>query len=76
MMQSGKGRITIANKNMPNMVGQVATLLAKENVNISDMINQHRGELAYNIIDTDENVDEIIIENLKKIDGIIMARAL
>lgn len=76
MVQSGKGRIIIANKNMPNMVGQVTTLLAKENINISDMINQHRDNLAYNIIDTDERVNSNILEKLKNIEGIIMARII
>jgi D-3-phosphoglycerate dehydrogenase / 2-oxoglutarate reductase len=76
MVASGKGRIIIANKNMPNMVGQITTMLAKENINISDMINQHRNDLAYNIIDTDEKVNGNIVEKLLSIDGIIMARII
>ncbi len=76
LITSGKGRIIIANKNMPNMVGQITTLLAKEKINISDMINKHRDKLAYNIIDTDEKVDGNIVSMLKNIGGVIMARAL
>jgi D-3-phosphoglycerate dehydrogenase len=76
MLQSGKGRIVIANKNMPNMVGQITTMLAKENINISDMINQHRDNMAYNIIDTDEPVNGKIADMLKNIEGIIMSRVI
>lgn len=76
MVTSGEGRLVIANLNMPNMVGQITTLLAKEKINISDMINQHRDDLAYNIIDTDNKVDNNIVEMLKKIEGIVMVRAI
>ena len=73
---NGNSRIIIANKNMPNMVGQITTLLANEKINISDMINQHRGNLAYNIIDVDEKTDTTIEEKIKTIDGIVMVKVL
>ena len=69
-------RIIIANKNMPNMVSQITALLAKEKINISDMINQHKGNLAYNIIDLDDNVNKELVKKIKEIDGVIMARCL
>ena len=69
-------RIIIANKNVPSMVGQVTTILAAEKINISDMINKHRGDLAYNIIDVDGKAGEAIVKKLKGIEGVIMVRAI
>lgn len=74
MPQSGITRLVIANKNIPNMVGQVTTFLAGENINIADMINKHKGEYAYNIIDLDSKISPEQLESLKKIEGVIMAR--
>lgn len=69
-------RVLIANKNVPNMVGQITTILAAEKINISDMINKHRGELAYNIIDIDGTIDDCTIGLLKGIAGVIMVRVI
>lgn len=67
-------RIVIANKNIPNMVGQVTTVLANEGVNIADMINKHKGEIAYNIINLDSPVTPDKIAAVTRIEGVIMAR--
>jgi D-3-phosphoglycerate dehydrogenase len=69
-------RIIIANKNVPNMVGQVTSILATEKINISDMINRHKGDIAYNIIDIDGQVNDSTIEKLKAIQGVIMVRSI
>lgn len=72
--QIGTCRIIIVNRNIPNILGQITAVIAEQNINISELINKNRGELAYNIIDTDS---EIIDESLKKImaiDGVIIAR--
>jgi D-3-phosphoglycerate dehydrogenase / 2-oxoglutarate reductase len=69
-------RIIIANRNVPNIVGQVTTILATEKINISDMINKHRGDLAYNIIDVDGKAGDTIAEKLKGIEGVIMVRSI
>jgi len=69
-------RIIIANRNVPNIVGQVTTILATEKINISDMINKHRGDLAYNIIDVDGKAGDTIAKKLKGIEGVIMVRAI
>ena len=58
-------RVVIANKNIPNMVGQITTILASEKINIADMINKHKGEIAYNIINLDSPLTEKHIESLK-----------
>jgi D-3-phosphoglycerate dehydrogenase / 2-oxoglutarate reductase len=65
-------RVVLANKNIPNMVGQITTILAKEKINISDMINKHKGDIAYNIINLDSPLNAVHLESLKKIEGIVM----
>jgi D-3-phosphoglycerate dehydrogenase len=69
-------RIVIANKNVPNMVGQITTILATEKINIADMINRHKGDYAYNIIDIDGAIPAVVIEKLKGINGVIMVRQI
>jgi D-3-phosphoglycerate dehydrogenase len=69
-------RLTIANRNVPNMVGQITAVLADKGLNIADMINKHRDELAYNIIDVDGKLDDDLLERLRTIEGVIMVRAL
>jgi D-3-phosphoglycerate dehydrogenase len=76
MEPSGRSRIIIANKNVPNMVGQITTILAEHKINIADMLNKSRGELAFNIIDVDNKVTDKVIAGLQKINGVIMARAI
>jgi D-3-phosphoglycerate dehydrogenase len=58
------------------MVGQITSLLAEEKINIADMINKSKGELAYNIIDIDNVINESTLKKLKAIEGIIMVRVL
>ena len=74
--RSGAPRLLIANRNIPNMVGQITTILAKEKLNILDMINRHRGEYAYNIIDIKGELSPAAVERIREIDGVIMVRAL
>ena len=74
MPKSGNTRLVIANKNVPMMIGQITTILAEKKINISDMLNRHKGDVAYNIIDVEGDIDAAALEKIKKIDGIIMAR--
>lgn len=67
-------RIVIANRNIPNMVGQITTMLAQEGINIADMINKHKGEIAYNIINLDSPVVKEKLDSVAKIDGVVMVR--
>ncbi len=71
-----KSRITIANKNVPNMIGEITSVLADESINIQDMLNKSRDDLAYNIIDIDGDVTDKVIEKLQNIDGVISVRSL
>jgi D-3-phosphoglycerate dehydrogenase len=77
MDRNGGTRILIANKNVPNMVGQITTVLASENVNIANMLNRNRNEIAYNIIDVDHgDVCNTCIEKLKAIEGVFLIRVI
>lgn len=73
---TGKKRITISHKNIPNMVGQITGLLAKYQVNIADMVNRSKGSYAYTMIDLDDGVNDQIEYLLKEIDGVIAVRIL
>jgi len=72
----GESRIVIANRNIPNMVGQITSLLAAEKINISDMLNKHKGDLAYNIIDIDGGLPAGAADKIRTIEGVIMARVI
>ncbi len=76
MEPSGKTRLLVGNRNIPNMVGQITSLLASEKINIADMINKSKGDLAYNIIDIDGAIGEGTLNKLKAISGIILVRVL
>ncbi|MGD8547851.1 MAG: phosphoglycerate dehydrogenase, partial [Thiohalophilus sp.] len=67
-------RIAIVNRNEPNMVGQITGALAEQNLNIVDMINKSRSNLAYNLIDIDGSVDETTREKLTAINGVLKVR--
>ncbi len=72
----GEKRITIANKNVPNMIGEITSLLAKHSINIHDMLNKSKGDLAYNIIDVDGELNDVVITELNNIEGIITVRVI
>ncbi|MEO1526835.1 MAG: phosphoglycerate dehydrogenase [Planctomycetota bacterium] len=76
MPRTGGCRITIANANVPNMVGQISTILAEANMNIADLLNKSRGEVAYTIIDLDCKVADAALEKLRQIDGVLSLRHL
>ncbi|PGS47236.1 phosphoglycerate dehydrogenase [Bacillus sp. AFS041924] len=73
---TGKKRITIAHKNIPNMVGQITGLLANYQVNIADMLNRSKGAFAYTMIDLDETINEPVEQLLKEIEGVISVRII
>jgi D-3-phosphoglycerate dehydrogenase len=76
MEMSSDTRILVANRNVPKMVGQISTILANENINISDMLNRHKDELAYNIIDVEDDVPDELLDKLQAIEGVITVRKI
>lgn len=69
-------RLSIANVNVPNMVGQISTALAGANLNIADLLNKSRGDLAYTLIDIDGPVPQPVIEQMRGIDGVLAVRSV
>jgi D-3-phosphoglycerate dehydrogenase len=67
-------RIAIANSNVPNMVGQISTCLAAQKINIADLLNKSRGEVAYTLIDVDGVVSAGLLQSLRAISGVQSAR--
>lgn len=76
MERNGGTRIVVANKNIPKMVSQISALLAHEGLNISNMLNRNKDEIAYNIIDIDGIVPSSINNLISEIEGVIMVRIL
>lgn len=77
---SGKHRVAIFHKNIPNMVGQLTSAISSYNLNIADMINRSRGGFAYTLIDIDEKVNGDVIpgllQKIGQISGIITSRVI
>ena len=75
-LYTGKARITIAHQNIPNMVGSMTEIFAKENLNIDNMINKSKGEWAYTIIDLDSlcGKNDTILAELRALPGVKKAR--
>lgn len=69
-------RLAIANANVPNMLGQISTALAKAGINIHNMTNKSRGEMAYTLVDTDTALPDNLIVQIAAIPGVLMVRAL
>ncbi len=72
----GTSRLAIANSNVPNMVGQISTRLAEAGLNIADLLNKSRGELAYTLLDTDGAVPQPVVDGIGRIDGVLSARLI
>jgi D-3-phosphoglycerate dehydrogenase len=69
-------RIAIANSNVPNMVGQISTRLAQAGLNIADLLNKSKGEVAYTLIDIDGSVPVGLVEGIASIPGVLGARTV
>ncbi|HOM13893.1 MAG TPA: phosphoglycerate dehydrogenase [Rubrivivax sp.] len=69
-------RVAIANANVPNMLGQISTAMAQAGLNIHNMVNKSRGEMAYTLVDVDSAVAEPVLDSLRKIDGVLSVRYL
>jgi len=67
-------RLGVANRNIPNMVGQISTCLAARQINIADLLNKSRGEYAYTLLDVDGAVSEELLAQIRAIDGVLSAR--
>ncbi|MDR0290372.1 MAG: 3-phosphoglycerate dehydrogenase [Treponema sp.] len=69
-------RLVVANRNIPNMVGQITTSLANANINIMELINHHLDEYSFNIIDTEQRITDDVLNKISEVDGIIRVRVI
>jgi len=69
-------RVAIANANVPNMLGQISTVMAQSGLNIHNMLNKSRGEMAYTLVDVDSPVPAAVIDGLRSIEGVLSVRYL
>ena len=76
MSRESPYRVAIANANVPNMLGQISTTVARAGLNIHNMVNKSRGEMAYTLVDVDSPVQDAVIEAISAIDGVLSVRAI
>jgi D-3-phosphoglycerate dehydrogenase len=76
MMRESPFRVAIANANVPNMLGQISTTMAHHGLNIHNMVNKSRGEMAYTLVDVDSAVDDRLIAAVRSIEGVLSVRAI
>ena len=69
-------RVTVMHLNIPNMIGQITGILASGNVNITDMTNKSRDKVAYTMLDLETPADEITIQKLNAIKGVLRVRVI
>ena len=74
--RKSKFRITLSNSNIAGMIGQITTILADNNLNILNMVNKSKGEIAYNVIDTDVEPSKSVEEGLSNLEGVINVRII
>ncbi|MGC2166076.1 MAG: phosphoglycerate dehydrogenase [Gallionella sp.] len=76
MPRESSFRLAIANSNVPNMLGQISTALAAAGINIHNMMNKSRGDMAYTLVDSDSAIPAELIAQMAAIPGVLMVRDL
>ena len=77
MDRNSGARLLVTNKNIPNIISQITTILAQVGINIDNMLNKNKGDIAYNIIDiSNESLSDEIVNKMKAIEGVFMVRTL
>jgi D-3-phosphoglycerate dehydrogenase len=76
MARESAWRVAIANANVPNMLGQISTAMAMAGLNIHNMVNKSRGEMAYTLVDVDSPVSPTVIGEIASIEGVLSVRAI
>ena len=74
MAREAPFRVAIANSNVPNMLGQISTAMAQSKLNIHNMLNKSRGEMAYTLVDVDSKVPKAATDKIAAIDGVLAVR--
>jgi len=76
MPRESPHRVAIANANVPNMLGQISTTMARAGLNIHNMVNKSRGETAYTLVDVESPVEDAVVAALSAIEGVLSVRAI
>jgi D-3-phosphoglycerate dehydrogenase / 2-oxoglutarate reductase len=76
MGRESRFRVAIANANVPNMLGQISTAMAHAGLNIHNMVNKSRGDMAYTLVDVDSAAGDGVMAALKSIEGVLAVRYL
>ncbi|MGE5118221.1 MAG: phosphoglycerate dehydrogenase [Betaproteobacteria bacterium] len=76
MERESAWRVAIANANVPNMLGQISTTMARAGLNIHNMVNKSRGEVAYTLVDVESRVEDAVLRDLAAIPGVLAVRWL
>jgi D-3-phosphoglycerate dehydrogenase len=76
MARESAYRVAIANANVPNMLGQISTAMAHAGLNIHNMVNKSRGEMAYTLVDVDSAVSANVLSDIQAIEGVLAVRYL
>ena len=76
MARESPHRIAIANANVPNMVGQISTTMAHASLNIHNMVNKSRGEMAYTLVDLDSAAAPEVVARIARIPGVLSIRSI
>ena len=76
MQREAPYRIAVANRNVPNMVGQISAAMGGARLNIHNMMNKSRGEMAYTLVDVDSAVPDGVLASIRAIDGVLAVRYL
>ena len=76
MPREAPHRVAIANANVPNMLGQISTAMARAGLNIHNMVNKSRGDMAYTLVDVDSPVQEAVVAAVAAIEGVLSVRAI
>ena len=76
MARESHWRVAIANANVPNMLGQISTTMAHAGLNIHNMVNKSRGEMAYTLVDVDSAISDEALAALRAIEGVLAVRYL
>jgi len=74
--RAGVQRLTVVNRNEPDLVANISHVLGKGSVNIAHMINESRGDVAYTVVDVDQPLAESVIKEMKTIDGLLNFRVI
>ena len=74
MPRESPHRVAIANANVPNMLGMISTTMARNGLNIHNMVNKSKGEMAYTLVDLDSPVAAAVLAELSRIQGVLSVR--